>query len=124
MKTPTKGKLYRFIQNGQIFQVDDKGEVYKVVQESQESLKKNQAINESYELNQEKNNNVVNIIYHDIAFRSGQKEENNINREIKNEKIKNRLLNISKRKEPKDSNPKVHILSRKKNTKKNIKKHQ
>ena len=118
MKTPTKGKLYRFIQNGQIFQVDDKGEVYKVVQESQESSKENQTINESYELNQEKNNNVVNIIYHDIAFRSGQKEENNINREIKNEKIKNRLLNISKRKEPKDSNPKVHILSRKKSYKK------
>ena len=118
MKTPTKGKLYRFIQNGQIFQVDDKGEVYKVVQESQESSKENQAINESYELNQENNNNVVNIIYHDIAFRSGQKEENNINREIKNEKIKNRLLNISKRKEPKDSNPKVHILSRKKSYKK------
>jgi len=118
MKTPTKGKLYRFIQNGHIFQVDDKGEVYKVVQESQESSKENQAINESYELNQENNNNVVNIIYHDIAFRSGQKEENNINREIKNEKIKNRLLNISKRKEPKDSNPKVHILSRKKSYKK------
>ena len=116
MKTPTKGKLHRFIQNGQIYQVDDKGQVYKVIQESRESSIENQGFNESYELNQEKNSNVVNVIYHDVAFRSGQKEENN--REINNEKITYHLSNKSKRKEPKDSNPKVHILSRKKGNKK------
>ena len=59
-----------------------------------------------------------NIIYHDIAFRSSQKGNNN-NNEITTEKIKQqRPSNISKRKEPKDSNPKVHIISKKKGFKK------
>ena len=116
MKTPTKGKMYRFIQNGQLFQVDNKGQVYKVIQQSHKSSIENQGINESYELNQEKINN--NIIYHDIAFRSSQKGNNN-NNEITTEKIKQqRSSNISKRKEPKDSNPKVHIISKKKGFKK------
>jgi len=114
MKTPTKGKLYRFIQNGQIFQVDDKGQVNKVIQTSQEQSIENQPINESYELNQEKN---TRIIYHDIAFRSSQKGANN-DIEINSEKNKINTSNISKRKEPKDSNPKVHIISRKKDFKK------
>ena len=111
MKTPTKGNLYRYIQGYDINQI------YKVAPESHESSKEIQEINESYKLNQEKNNNVVNIIYHDIAFRSGQKKENNNKIEINNERIKKRSSNI--RKEPKDSNPKVHILSRKKAYKKN-----
>ena len=115
-KTPTKGKMYRFIQNGQLFQVDNKGQVYKVIQQSHKSSIENQGINESYELNQEKINN--NIIYHDIAFRSSQKGNSN-NNEIITEKIKQqRPSNISKRKEPKDSNPKVHIISKKKGFKK------
>ena len=114
MKTPTKGKLYRFIQNGQIFQVDDKGQVNKVIQGSQEQSIENQPINESYELNQEKNSR---IIYHDIAFRSSQKGTNN-DIEINSEKNKINTSNISKSKEPKDSNPKVHIISRKKDFKK------
>ena len=114
MKTPTKGKLYRFIQNGQIFQVDDKGQVNKVIQGSQEQSIENQPINESYELNQEKNSR---IIYHDIAFRSSQKGTNN-DIEINSEKNKINSSNISKSKEPKDSNPKVHIISRKKDFKK------
>ena len=116
MKTPTKGKMYRFIQNGQLLQVDNKGQVYKVIQQSHKSSIENQGINESYELNQEKINN--NIIYHDIAFRSSQKGNNN-NNEITTEKIKQqRSSNIVKRKEPKDSNPKVHIISKKKGFKK------
>ena len=114
MKTPTKGKLYRFIQNGQIFQVDDKGQVNKVIQGSQEQSIENQPINESYELNQEKNSRIV---YHDIAFRSSQKGTNN-DIEINSEKNKINTSNISKSKEPKDSNPKVHIISRKKDFKK------
>ena len=114
MKTPTKGKVYRFIQNGQIFQVDDKGQVNKVIQTSQEQSIENQPINESYELNQEKNSR---IIYHDIAFRSSQKGTNN-DIEINSEKNKINTSNISKSKEPKDSNPKVHIISRKKDFKK------
>ena len=114
MKTPTKGKLYRFIQNGQIFQVDDKGQVNKVIQGSQEQSIENQPINESYELNQEKNSH---IIYHDIAFRSSQNGTNN-DIEINSEKNKINTSNISKSKEPKDSNPKVHIISRKKDFKK------
>ena len=114
MKTPTKGKLYRFIQNGQIFQVDDKGQVNKVIQGSQEQSIENQPINESYELNQEKNSR---IIYHDIAFRSSQKGTNN-DIEINSENNKINTSNISKSKEPKDSNPKVHIISRKKDFKK------
>jgi hypothetical protein len=116
MKTPTKGKMYRFIQNGQIFQVDNKGQVYKVVQQSQESSIENQGFNESYEINQEKNNN--NIIYHDIAFRSNQKENNNNIELTKEKKKQKRSSNISKKKEPKDSNPKVHIISKKKGFKK------
>ena len=114
MKTPTKGKLYRFIQNGQIFQVDDKGQVNKVIQGSQEQSIENQPINESYELNQEKNSRIV---YHDIAFRSSQKGTNN-DIEINSEKNKINTSNISKSKEPKDSNPKIHIISRKKDFKK------
>ena len=114
MKTPTKGKLYRFIQNGQIFQVDDKGQVNKVIQGSQEQSIENQPINESYELNQEKNSRIV---YHDIAFRSSQKGTNN-DIEINSENNKINTSNISKSKEPKDSNPKVHIISRKKDFKK------
>jgi len=114
MKTPTKGKLYRFIQNGQIFQVDDKGQVNKVIQGSQEQSIENQPINESYELNQEKNSR---IIYHDIAFRSSQKGTNN-DIEINSENNKINTSNISKSKEPKDSNTKVHIISRKKDFKK------
>ena len=113
MKTPTKGKLYRFIQNGQIFQVDDKGQVNKVIQTSQEQSIENQPINESYELNQEKNSRIV---YHDIAFRSSQKGTNN-DIEINSENNKINTSNISKSKEPKDSNPKVHIISRKKDFK-------
>ena len=114
MKTPTKGKLYRFIQNGEIFQVDDKGQVNKVIQGSQEQSIENQPINESYELNQEKNSRIV---YHDIAFRSSQKGTNN-DIEINSEKNKINTSNISKSKEPKDSNPKIHIISRKKDFKK------
>ena len=91
----------------------------------------NQEINESYELNPEQNaNNEKNtnkIVYHNIAFRSGKKQNNfDINKIQKEQFVKKEIYkfknasNITK--EPKDSNPKVIILSdKKKGNKKYIK---
>ena len=130
IKTPEKGKVYNFTKNGQLFQVDDKGQLYKVVIESQE-LNQNQRIipiqkdteeiSESYEVNQDQNsNNMNNIVYHDIAFRSNKK----INSELDNNQNRNKIIIAKtsyKNKEPKDSIPKMHILSKNKYKNTNIK---
>ena len=130
IKTPEKGKVYNFTKNGQLFQVDDKGQLYKVVIESQE-LNQNQRIipiqkdteeiSESYEINQDQNsNNMNNIVYHDIAFRSNKK----INSELDNNQNRNKIIIAKtsyKNKEPKDSIPKMHILSKNKYKNTNIK---
>ena len=130
IKTPEKGKVYNFTKNGQLFQVDDKGQLYKVVIESQE-LNQNQRIipiqkdteeiSESYEVNQDQNsNNMNNIVYHDIAFRSNKK----INSELDNNQNRQKIIipkTSYKNKEPKDSIPKMHILSKNKYKNTNIK---
>ena len=77
-----------------------------IYQSIERDPEENQAINESYEINQEQNIN--NINNQNIIIKSDQKE--NIEKESNTQKI-----NISQRKEPKDSNPKVHILSKQKN---------
>ena len=130
IKTPEKGKVYNFTKNGQLFQVDDRGQLYKVVIESQE-LNQNQRIipiqkdteeiSESYEVNQDQNsNNMNNIVYHDIAFRSNKK----INSELDNNQNRNKIIIAKtsyKNKEPKDSIPKMHIVSNNKYKNTNIK---
>ena len=130
IKTPEKGKVYNFTKNGQLFQVDDRGQLYKVVIESQELnqnqriipiQKDNEEISESYEVNQDQNsNNMNNIVYHDIAFRSNKK----INSELDNNQNRNKIIIAKtsyKNKEPKDSIPKIHILSNNKYKNTNIK---
>ena len=133
LKTPPKGRVINFTQNGNYYQVDEKGQIYKIILEQQEStleqkneekpmnqvlqndISGNKEINESYELNQEQNIN--NIKYHDIVFRSNQKEnESNEQKELQqeNQRTKVHVYKIQKRKEPRDSNPKVLILSNKK----------
>ena len=133
VKTPPKGRVINFTQNGNYYQVDEKGQIYKIILEQQEStleqkneekpmnqvlqndISGNKEINESYELNQEQNIN--NIKYHDIVFRSNQKEnESNEQKELQqeNQRTKVHVYKIQKRKEPRDSNPKVLILSNKK----------
>ena len=133
LKTPPKGRVINFTQNGNYYQVDEKGQIYKIILEQQEStleqkneekpmnqvlqnnISENKEINESYELNQEQNIN--NIKYHDIVFRSNQKEnESNEQKELQqeNQRTKVHVYKIQKRKEPRDSNPKVLILSNKK----------
>ena len=133
LKTPPKGRVINFTQNGNYYQVDEKGQIYKIILEQQEStldqkneekpmnqvlqnnVSENKEINESYELNQEQNIN--NIKYHDIVFRSNQKEnESNEQKELQqeNQRTKVHVYKIQKRKEPRDSNPKVLILSNKK----------
>ena len=130
IKTPEKGKVYNFTKNGQLFQVDDKGQLYKVVIESQE-LNQNQRIipiqkdteeiSESYEVNQDQNSNSMNnIVYHDIAFRSNKK----INSELDNNQNRQKIIIAKtsyKNKEPKDSIPKMHIVSNNKYKNTNIK---
>ena len=138
LKTPQKGKPFRFTQNGQLYQVDEKGQLYRIIIDQKESSLdqqsieipqnyqilqrengENKEISESYEVNQDQNIN--NIKYHDIAFRSSKKgeqeqisnlTEQNITTETQG--IKRISFGIKKRKEPKDSNPKVHIISKKK----------
>ena len=130
IKTPEKGKVYNFTKNGQLFQVDDRGQLYKVVIESQELnqnqriipiQKDNEEISESYEVNQDQNsNNMNNIVYHDIAFRSNKK----INSELDNNQNRNKIIIAKtsyKNKEPKDSIPKMHIVSNNKYKNTNIK---
>ena len=130
IKTPEKGKVYNFTKNGQLFQVDDRGQLYKVVIESQELnqnqriipiQKDNEEISESYEVNQDQNsNNMNNIVYHDIAFRSNKK----INSELDNNQNRNKIIIAKtsyKNKEPKDSIPKMHIVSKNKYKNTNIK---
>ena len=133
LKTPPKGRVINFTQNGNYYQVDEKGQIYKIILEQQEStleqkneekpmnqvlqndISRNKEINESYELNQEQNLN--NIKYHDIVFRSNQKEnESNEQKELQqeNQRTKVHVYKIPKKKEPRDSNPKVLILSNKK----------
>ena len=133
LKTPPKGRVINFTQNGNYYQVDEKGQIYKIILEQQEStlgqkneekpmnqvlqndISGNKEINESYELNQEQNINKIK--YHDIVFRSNQKEnESNEQKELQqeNQRTKVHVYKIPKRKEPRDSNPKVLILSNKK----------
>ena len=126
IKTPIKEKIKNFNQNGNLLQVnDDKDQIYKSASEPQESSlaqnqivrpiqKENQGTNESYEINQEKNtNNENNIIYHNIAFRANQKINNNDqNVQYIKKQESRRSKASSKKKEPKDSNPKIHILSK------------
>lgn len=121
LKTPQR-KLYNFSQEGKLYQVDDKGHLYNLSQQQESSTvehyimnpiyqsierdpEENQAINESYEINQEQNTN--NISYKNIILKSEQKL--NIEQEPNTQRT-----NTSRRKEPKDSNPKVHIVSKKK----------
>ena len=133
LKTPPKGRVINFTQNGNYYQVDEKGQIYKIILEQQEStleqkneekpmnqvlqndISGNKEMNESYELNQEQNINKIK--YHDIVFRSNQKEnESNEQKELQqeNQRTKVHVYKIPKRKEPRDSNPKVLILSNKK----------
>ena len=125
IKIPEKGKVYNFTKNGQLFQVDDKGQLYKVIIESQELnqnnrlipiQKENEDISESYEVNQEQNtNNMNDIVYHDIAFRSSKKGGMNFELDNNQNKKETIIVKTSPRnKEPKDSIPKMHILSNRK----------
>ena len=137
LKTPIKNRTYDPAENNKVLQHNDDIQRNKIIIESsldqhhearpinqmnQRENAENQEINESYELNPEQNTNNINntnkIIYHDIAFRSGKNQNNKSLNEKQNGKfIKKEIYtfkasNITK--EPKDSNPKVHILSNKK----------
>ena len=137
LKTPIKNRTYDPAENKKLLEHNNNVQRNKIIIEStldqhhearpinqinQKENVENQEINESYELNPEQNTNNINntnkIIYHDIAFRSGKNQNNKSLNEKQNEKfIKKEIYtfkasNITK--EPKDSNPKVHILSNKK----------
>ena len=146
LKTPIKNRTYDPAENNKVLQHNDDIQRNKIIIESsldqhhearpinqmnQRENAENQEINESYELNPEQNaNNEKNankIVYHNIAFRSGKKQNNfDLNKNQKEQFVKKEIYkfknasNITK--EPKDSNPKVIILSdKKKGNKKYIK---
>ena len=146
LKTPIKNRTYDPAENNKVLQHNDDIQRNKIIIESsldqhhearpinqmnQRENAENQEINESYELNPEQNanndKNTNKIVYHNIAFRSGKKQNNfDINKIQKEQFVKKEIYkfknasNITK--EPKDSNPKVIILSdKKKGNKKYIK---
>ena len=146
LKTPIKNRTYDPAENKKLLEHNNNVQRNKIIIESsldqhhearpinqmnQKENAENQEINESYELNPEQNaNNEKNtnkIVYHNIAFRSGKKQNNfDLNKNQKEQFVKTEIYkfknasNITK--EPKDSNPKVIILSdKKKGNKKYIK---
>lgn len=106
LKTPPKGKVYKFMQEGQWFQVDDKGQLYKIIQEGEHNIIK-PLFNMKQEEKGKKSSEIKKLIL---------KSNNNyeINGQKSSQRSRTRSSNRFKKKEPKDSNPKVHILSAKK----------
>ena len=103
LKTPPKGKVYKFMQEGQWYQVDDKGQLYKIVQEG-----------ENQQIIQIKQNSEEHKDTPEIQKIVLKTNNNDMNYQMESQRSKTRSSNRFKRKEPKDSNPKVHILSARK----------
>ena len=111
LKTPIKNRTYDPAENNKVLQHNDDIQRNKIIIESsldqhhearpinqmnQRENAENQEINESYELNPEQNaNNEKNtnkIVYHNIAFRSGKKQNNfDINKIQKEQFVKKEI---------------------------------
>ena len=107
--TPPKGKVYKFMQEGQWFQVDDKGQLYKIIQEG-EGENQRTIIKQLNPVKQEENMRETPEVQK-LVLKSNN---NDINYQMSSQRSKTRSSNRFKKKEPRDSNPKVHILSGKK----------